>query len=303
MPKKHLLLACAALCLFSGKMALAGDLPAVSGPNGKFSVEGGAYDDAAAGLAVGSFALPLGHAFGLQADGAIGNVDGDILGGGGLHLFTRDPSSHLLGIYGSYHTWNSIDVWRLAGEAELYLGRFTLSGLAGYESLDVPGQISGQIVLTPDDKHFFGQGDVAYYINDDFKIYGGYRYINETSFGSAGAEYLLRDHGVPVSLFARGDFGNGDYNGITGGLKIYLSDDSNKSLIDRNRRDDPEVYMPVFPKLATKSAGNQCSSGPAPMYKVSSNTDCTCGPGTPRAGQGPQYISAAGGFYTCGNPI
>jgi len=303
MQKKHLLLACAVLCLFSAKLAVAGDLPAVSGPNGKLSIEGGAYDDEAAGLALGSFALPLGHAFGLQADGAIGNVDGDILGGGGLHLFTRDPSSHLLGIYGSYHTWNSIDVWRLAGEAELYLGRFTLSGLAGYESLDVPDQINGQIVLTPDDKHFFGQGDVAYYINDDFKVYGGYRYINETSFGSAGAEYLLRDHGVPVSLFARGDFGNGDYNGITGGLKIYLSDDSNKSLIDRNRRDDPEVYMPVFPKLTTKSAVNQCASGPAPMYKVSSNTDCTCGSGTPRAGQSPQYISAAGGFYTCGNPI
>ena len=211
-----------AIALLAGAAmaARAGELPAVSGPNGKLSVEGGSFDDESAGVALGSFALPLGHSFGLQADGALGTVDGGTLGGGGAHLFTRDPSSYLLGAYGSFHTWDSIEIWRVAAEAEFYLGRFTLDGLAGYESVDVPSLSDGLEVLTPDDRHFFAQSDVAYYITDDFKVYGGYRYINETSFGSAGAEYLIRGQDVPLSLFARGDFGNEDYTSITGGLKV-----------------------------------------------------------------------------------
>lgn len=303
---KPLVLAIAISCapLLIGAVS-ANDLPAVSGPNGKLSIEGGAFDDEAAGLALGSVSLPLTYNFGVQFDGALGNVDGDVLGGGGVHLFTRDPSSYLLGLYGSYHTWDSIDIWRIAAETELYLGRFTLSALAGYERIDVPSFANNLPVLDRDENSFFGIGDLAYYINDDFKVYGGYRYVAETSLGSAGAEYLLRDHGVPMSVFARGDFGNSDFNSITGGLKIYLSDDRNRSLIDRNRRDDPEIYLPVFPKLKTANQGpsNQCVVGPSPEYRVSSNFGCTCPSGTPRSGQQPQFISALGGFYTCGNPI
>lgn len=276
------------IVVMAGLVALAhaGDLPAVSGPNGKISVEGGSYDDEGAGIALGSFAVPLGPSFGLQADGALGTIDGDVMGGGGLHLFTRDPSHYLLGVYGSYHTWDSIDIWRLAGEGELYLGRFTLSGLAGYESVEVPSLSDGLEVLTPDDKHFFGQGDASYYVTDDFKVSAGYRYLNETSFGSAGAEYLFRGHEVPMSLFARGNFGDDDYTSITGGLKVYLSGDTNKSLIDRNRRDDPENYLPVFPKLATGSGTPQCSvtSG---LVTSPANGECLCPNGTPRAGQKP----------------
>lgn len=286
----------------SALAAFAGDLPAVSGPNGKLSVEGGSYDDEGAGIALGSFAVPLGPAFGLQADGALGTIDGETMGGGGLHLFTRDPSRYLLGAYGSYHTWDSIDIWRLAGEAELYLDRFTLSGLAGYESVEVPSTVGDLVVLTPDDKHFFGQFDASYYITDDFKISAGYRYLNEVSLGSAGAEYLIRGHEVPMSLFARGNFGDDDYTSVTGGLKIYLSSDPDKSLIDRNRRDDPESYLPVFPKLATKSSTNYCSVGPSPEFRTGSS-NCTCPAGTPLSGGPPQFIPALGGFYTCGNPI
>jgi hypothetical protein len=277
-------------------IAGAGELPAVSGPNGKVSVEGGSFDDDGAGIALGSFALPLGHSFGLQADGAVGAIAGEAMGGGGLHLFTRDPSHYLLGAYGSYHTWDSVDIWRIAGEAELYLGRFTIDGLAGYESVDVPSLMDGLEVLTPDDKHFFAQSDLAYYITDDFKIYGGYRYLNETSFGSAGAEYLIRGHEVPLSLFARGDFGNEDYTSITGGLKVYLSNDPQKSLIDRHRRDDPDIYMPVFPKLVTKSGQTQCTLV-SNSYKVASPADgqCICPAGSSLAGQAP--VLFLGGYF------
>lgn len=278
--------------------ATAQQLPAVSGPNGKFSVEGGNYDDEGAGIALGSFALPVGHSFGLQADGAIGTIDDDVMGGGGLHLFTRDPSSYLLGAYGSYHTWDSIGIWRLAAEAELYLGRFSLSGLAGYESVDVPGTSNGLLVLTPDDKHFFGQTDLAYYITDDLKLHGGYRYLNESSFGAAGIEYLVRGYEVPMSLFAKTDFGDDDYTRVTGGLKIFLSDDPSKSLIDRHRQDDPENYTPVFPALATATALPQCSVSGS-LVLSPANGQCICPAGTPFAGRKP--IPSGGGGYSCQN--
>jgi hypothetical protein len=280
--------------------AHAQQLPAVSGPNGKLSVEGGSFDDESAGVALGSFALPLGHSFGLQADGAVGTIDQETLGGGGLHLFTRDPASYLFGAYGSYHTWDSIDIWRVAAEAELYLGRFTIDGLAGYESVDVPAFSNGLEVLTTDDKHFFAQSDVAYYITDDLKVYGGYRYLNEASFGAAGAEYLIRGHDVPLSLFARGDFGNEDYTSVTGGLKVYLSEDPQKSLIDRHRRDDPDSYVPVFPKLVTKTAGansNLCTVVGS-EFKVTSPADgkCICPSNTPTPGVAPSFFN---GGYVC----
>ena len=112
--------------------------PAVSGPNGKFSVEGGQYDGESSLLALGSYTLPLGDSFGIQVDGAVGRIDDETMSGAGVHLFTRDPSKYLLGVYASYHEWNDINIWRTAAEAEVYLGRFSITGLAGFEGVDVP---------------------------------------------------------------------------------------------------------------------------------------------------------------------
>jgi hypothetical protein len=239
--------------------ALAGG-PAVSGPNVKFSIEGGQYDDEESFLALGSYTMPLGTAFGLQADGAIGSIDDEIMGGGGLHLFARDPSSYLIGVYGSYHTWESIDIWRAAGEFEFYLDKISLTGLAGYEGIDFPSTRNGLLVLNSDDDHFFGRVDLAYYLTDDFKVSGGYRYESEASLGTASAEYLFRDAGVPMSLFARGDWGDEEFNRVTGGVKVYLGSDLKKTLIKRHRTEDPQNYTPVFPKLRT-ATHNQCEGG------------------------------------------
>jgi len=246
--------ACLAALLLAPTLALADSAgPAVSDRNGKLSVEGGQYDGEQSALALGSYTLPLGHSFGLQADGALGRIDADTMGGGGVHLFTRDPSSYLFGIYGSYHTWDSIDIWRAAAELQLYLNRFSLDGLAGYEGVDVPATSGGLAVLNTDDDHVFGQADLAYYPVDDLKIYAGYRYVNETSLGGAGIEYLMRAFDSPISIFAKTDFGNDAYNRITGGLRFYLGPNAQKSLIARHRTEDPENYTPKFPELTTQS--------------------------------------------------
>jgi hypothetical protein len=239
--------------------ALAGG-PAVSGPSAKFSVEGGQSGNDDSFLALGSYTMPLGTAFGLQADGAIGTMDDEVMGGGGLHLFTRDPSSYLLGVYGSYHTWDDIDIWRTAAEVELYVDRFSLSGLAGYESVDVPTTKNGLLVLNTDDDHFFGHAELAFYPIDNLKLSGGYRYVSETSLGTAGAEYLFQGAGAPISVFAKGDFGEDEFNSVTGGLKVYFGADPNKTLIRRHRTEDPQNYTPMFPQIVTQAP----SSSPTP---------------------------------------
>ncbi len=272
--------------------------PAVSDPNAKLSLEGGQYDGEQSALALGSYAIPLGHEFGLQADGALGRIDEDTMGGGGLHLFTRDPSRYLLGLYGSYHTWEAIDIWRAAAEVQLYVGRFSLDGLGGYESVAVPGTIGGLTVLDPHDDHVFGQVDLAYYPSDDLKLYGGYRYVNEASLGAAGIEYLLRTSGSPVSLFAKADFGEAQYNRITGGLKFYLGPNPQKSLIARHRTEDPENYTPMFPRLSEAGGERLCTVNSVLAVTNPANGQCVCPPGTFQAGSPPSPFNGAFVCYT-----
>lgn len=252
---------CFAFALFGVVQTLAQSAPgpAVSGPNGKFSVEGGEYDNEGSFLAKGSYSLPLGHAFGLQMDGALGRIDDELMGGGGVHLFTRKPEKYLFGFYGSYHTWDGIDIWRAATEFEVYLDRFSLTGLAGIEGIEFPTTDGGLQVLHQDDEHFFGYFDAAYYLTDNLKISAGYRYISEAHLGAASIEYLIRSSSIPISLFAQGHFGEEEFNRITGGVKIYFGADQSKSLMSRHRTEDPQNYTPVFPDLATAS-----QSTPAP---------------------------------------
>jgi hypothetical protein len=289
-------------CLIAFLMVPAGAMaqgPAVSDPNAKLSLEGGQYDGSQSALALGSYAIPLGHEFGLQADGALGRIDEDTMGGGGLHLFTRDPSRYLLGLYGSYHTWEAIDIWRAAAEVQLYVGRFSLDGLGGYESVTVPGTIGGLTVLDPHDDHVFGQVDLAYYPSDDLKLYGGYRYVNEASLGAAGIEYLLRASDSPVSLFAKADFGEAQYDRITGGLKFYLGPNPQKSLIARHRTEDPENYTPMFPRLSEAGGARQCTVNSVMMVTSPANGQCICPAASFQAGSPPTPFNGA---YVCYTP-
>jgi hypothetical protein len=218
------------------------------------------------------------------------------MGGGGLHLFTRDPSSYLPGLYGSYHIWNSVDIWRAATEFQLYVRQFSLDGLAGFESVNVP-TTAGTPVGTSDN-HAFGQIDLAYYPIDDLKLTIGYHYEDATSLGSAGVEYLLRASGSPISLFAKSDFGDEQFNRVTGGLEIYFGSDPGKSLIERHRTEDPENYTPKFPAL--KTGANQCTVNSSFSVVSPPNGRCICPPGTFQAGYLPSLFN---GGYMCFNPL
>lgn len=225
--------------------------PAVSGVNAMASLQGGELQDDEAVLGLGSLSFPLATSFGVQIDAALGSTNSETLGGGGIHLFYRDPATALIGLYASHHEWNSVEVWRVAGEVELYLDRFSFEGLAGVEGLNVPGTLNGLQLLTQDEEYFFAIADIAYYVTDNLRISAGYRYVNEESLGAAEAEYLLNTSTGGSSFFVQGWLGDDDHTRITGGIRIYFGGEKNKTLIRRHREDDPRIRVPDFPIIQT----------------------------------------------------
>lgn len=257
---KTLTWAVMALVLPSGAFAdeIAPNAPAVSDFNAKFSVEGGLYDNLDAGLLQGSVTGPIGDDFGLQIDGDAGPIAGDAMAGLGGHLFTRDPSRYLLGLYGSYHSWNRIGITRAALEGEGYFGPITVSGVAGWEDIDVPTTDDGLRVLTKDSSHGFGMIDLSYYVRDNLRLGIGYHYVAQASLGAPEIEYMPHWADMPISLFARGLFGEDDHTTATAGIRFHFGPDKGKSLIRRDREDDPRRYTPMLP---AKTSGPNTANG------------------------------------------
>ena len=208
--------------------------PAVSSPNGKIAVLGGGLEDEGLGLLTGAYSMPLSHSIGLQIDGMIGTLGGDALFGAGAHLFTRDPDRYLLGLYGDivHNDFSDYTIGHIGVEGELYHGNWTFSANAGFQIDDDPVIDDGGYVIA----------DAAYYVTPDFKVYGGYRFISDTSMGAAGFEHQLQTaHQQGISVFAEGRAGDDDHWALFGGLRVYFGDE--KSLIARHREDDPGIPM------------------------------------------------------------
>jgi len=201
---------------------------AVSEINGKIGAGAGHTKDTGSkgGLFQGtaSLSIPLNCSFGFQLDAAVGSLDGKSTGGGAVHAFTRNPNSYLLGAYGEYSAVGSNDILRLGVEAEYYLDKVTLSGLAGYENSD----------LTKGDA--FAALDISFYATDNLRFSAGYRRFLDIDAAAIGAEYQFEN--APVSLFVSGQLGSKDHRTAIAGLRVYFGGE-NKSLIRRHREDDP----------------------------------------------------------------
>ncbi len=235
--------------------------PAVSAFNGKFETayvwsragEAGSGDDFSA---TGALAFPLGNRFGLQVDGGFAGLRGSAeTFGVGAHLFWRRPETGLVGLYGDFHrvSGSDLDVWRLEVEGELYLGRFSLEGAAGAETVRGPGDretyVSGEIVA-------------AYYPTDDLRIHGGVGSRFDRAFARIGAEAILPIAANNVALFADGTFGE-DLTTIRAGVRVYFGA-GGKSLIARHREDDPAIrlFATPFPVNApAAAAGGEAGTG------------------------------------------
>lgn len=122
----------------------------------------------------------------------------------------------------------------MGAETELYMGPVSLEGWAGIAKLDYVNP------AMPDKTGIFALGDLAFYATPDLRLAVGGSYVLGDVAAHVGAEYLLHGIGTPLSLKADARLHqNGSYN-VTVGLKGYFGgNDDDKSLIDRNRQDDP----------------------------------------------------------------
>lgn len=227
------------ICALGTNVAWASDLdamagqperPAVSELNAKFAVVGGVFEEFGAGLVEGSVSIPVTFSTGLQLDGLVGIGDGGGIFGGGAHLFWRDPSVGLFGIYASVTDVNvdSSDYTHFSGglEAAAYVGRFSIEAIVGLEGGDNT------------EAGVFAFANLAYYPLDDLRLYAGARYIQEDVVGAAGLEYQFNPGGrdQAIAVFAEGRIGE-DRAEVWGGMRVYFGQPN--SLIGRHREDDP----------------------------------------------------------------
>jgi hypothetical protein len=217
--------------------------PAVDGFNFKFDGFGGSLANRTVYGATGSFSLPLGYSYGLQIDGAVGSFDSDVFAAGQAHLFWRDPSRALFGFFASHTHWDrfsGLNATQLGGEGYLYFGQWTLGGTAGVEFGNATSGTVGALIESYDVKtRFFDKIDLSYYINDNFKLSVGHRFVGGRNAAAAGIELgIPLGGGTMVALFGEGRLGEDDYHGLWGGLRVYWGQ-KGKGLMDRHRRDDP----------------------------------------------------------------
>ena len=218
-------------------------LPAVDGVNGKIAVFGGGANHSNDFYGTsGSLAFPLAQQWGVQIDGEIEDSATSVAARGAGHLFWRDPSIGLLGAYGfySHQTGNIIgtSISRFAPEGEYYLSRWTLRGLAGYETVRLDA--SSVAGLPGTTNRFFDQVSASYYLTDNFKLAIGHDYCTgRHSLILSGEHGYALGGGLMASLFATARFAEGGDNSVLGGLRLYFGQ-RDKTLIDRNRQDDPQ---------------------------------------------------------------
>ncbi|MEM6497205.1 MAG: hypothetical protein AAF709_10810 [Pseudomonadota bacterium] len=240
-----------ALCLQGGVMmfALASrpdalahtpsqSIPAVDGVNGKLSF-GGVGGDVDGFGASASGTVPLGDRFGFQLDGAAATINSDLhddvpIYAAGAHLFWRGPNKGLIGLYGDIthvDIGNGFDFFTVAVEGALYLGRFSIDGIAG---------IKGGDTLETD---FHNQLHFSYYPTDSLSLRLGHSYSYGYHGFSLGGEWALGGKGgVTPSFFAVGLSDLDDHRAVVAGMKFYFGQ-RDKPLIRIHREADPRSYV------------------------------------------------------------
>ncbi|MEQ1867469.1 MAG: hypothetical protein ABL996_22765, partial [Micropepsaceae bacterium] len=224
--------AIAALFGFGANAAAARD-PAVSPTNVKITGAGTSVNGEGGWFFGGALTAPLGERWGIQAEGAISGNDSDTVTGFGGHIFTRDPSSYLLGIFAAYASEDTfdLDATRLGAEAEIYLSQLTIMAKAGYQFSDTAALDTA-----------FGDIELRWYISDDFALSGGGAFDETTSIGRIGAEWRPGFAALPGLAFrVDGAWGDDDYESYLGGITYYFGADA--SLKDRHRKQDPDSAL------------------------------------------------------------
>ena len=231
------------------------------------------------------------HAVGVQFDAIGGTLGGRGFGGGAGHLFWRDPSTGLLGIYASgleLDRFGGTSIWRVGIEAEAYFGQFSISGTIGAEQVSGATRVfgvpaNGLLLSGVNDKlRFYDMIDLNYYLTDNFKFSVGHRYIAGRNAAALGAEYAFEiAPGLQASVFGEGRIGEKDYMAGFGGVKVYFGGPTSKPLIRRHREDDPPNRLMDDVMGASSPRRLRYVPGTGPVTAppiVTPPPTCNCGP-------------------------
>ena len=223
-------------------------LPAVDGINYKGEIFGGALASEGIGGAKGSVTVPLGFRYGFQLDGTAASYDGRFLGAAGGHLFWRDPTVGLFGLYGSYTHYSRIGglhAHHVAVEFERYMGQWSLQGIAGVEGGNTRSWNNGITTFTYDvETRFFDKINLNYYLNENTMLTIGHRYLGGKHALALGGEWSRPiAPGTLGSFYVEGRIGEDKSSGVWVGLKLYKGN-ADKPLIRRHREDDPFNWTP-----------------------------------------------------------
>ena len=208
--------------------------PAVDGLNFKASALTGVVGGYANHMFVLSGATPIPYfsQFGAQADLAIGNYRSDYTSSAAaLHLFWRDPSIGMLGIYGDWGYVNPEHAGRVGVEAAIYHDRWTLDVFAGKQF--------GQHVYT----EFVDEIDLSYYFTDNLRGSVGHRLTSRGHVGNLGFEYMPANY-AGWSVFGEAEAGEDDYYGAWIGIRYSFGTGGANSLIERDRNSGLNVRIP-----------------------------------------------------------
>ena len=205
--------------------------PAVAAPNLQLLgrggwLDGGDFDDDYFAGIGAKATVPLGERFGAQLDVGIGSDDYYGVGG---HLFWRNPDAGLLGVFGSWETYDGTDMSRGGVEAEAYIDRITLAARGGYQGGEV-------------DETLFGRMDIIFYATPNFSLSAGGEFGDDSTLGRARVEWQPAFASMPgLSVYADGEFGD-DYARVMAGLNFHFGT-AGASLMDRDRRYDPGFLL------------------------------------------------------------
>jgi hypothetical protein len=210
--------------------------PAVSETNLRIELATGLsaekhHDSDLAALASASLATPIDERFGFQFDLLGQHNSGRGFGGAEMQFFARDPSSYLFGITVGGSIEKAAALGFAGPMAEFYKDKFTLEAEGGllFSHLHGIGNTHGYYVSL----------DLGYYATDDLRLTAGVKSMAGLESGHLGFEWQLPQDKFDLPLSLTGDVEVNEHKTATAtlGVKLYLHNEDNRTLITRHRKD------------------------------------------------------------------
>lgn len=208
--------------------------PAVDGVNFQLGVVSGKIGGYANHMLLASMSAPMPFLsnFGLQLDLGLGDYrSGYTSAASGLHIFYRDPSTGMLGVYGDWAYVDNEHGGRVGVEGSLYNGRWTVDAVVGVRF--------GQHYLT----EVFDEVDLSYYFTDNFRGSVGHRGTSRGHVANIGFEFMPQNV-AGWSIYGEAEAGEDSYYGAWMGVKYAFGTSGATSLIERDREAGVKVRIP-----------------------------------------------------------